>query len=292
MKALSLALATTLTLTPLAVAAQEPPVRWQRRSGPTAEPVTVFHSTQAANLPTAETLRRGELLFEISHRFQPAMSQGSHALWGLDGPVTNRLGLAYAPTDRIMVGVLRSNLDDNLEFNAKARVLEGGRGSSVPWMAGVMGGVAINTQTIGGPGYNGDETQAYGQLILNALVGGRLALGAVPTFLHNPRIADATAKNAFVLGMNGTLYLSSMAAVFGEWLASGARPDYNDPSVTLKDAVTLGLQLETGGHFFKLMVTNSTRLDPAQVLPGTPYSFTPHEWRFGFNITRVLKIGG
>lgn len=291
MKALSLALATTLTLVPLTASAQEPPVRWQRRSGPTEVPVTVFHSTQSANLPTAETLRKGELLFEISHRFQPAMSQGSHALWGLDGPVTNRLGLAYAPTDRIMVGVLRSNLDDNLEFNAKARVFEGGR-ESTPFMVGVMGGVALNTQTIGGPGYNGDETQAYAQLILNTRVGGRLALGAVPTFLHNPRIADATAKNAFMLGVNGTFYLSSMAAVFGEWLASGARPDYNDESLTLKDAITLGLQLETGGHFFKLMVTNSTRANPAQVLPGTPYSFTPHEWRFGFNITRVLKIGG
>jgi hypothetical protein len=291
MKALSLALATTLTLVPLAASAQEPPVRWQRRSGPTEVPVTVFHSTQSANLPTAETLRKGELLFEISHRFQPAMSQGSHALWGLDGPVTNRLGLAYAPADRIMVGVLRSNLDDNLEFNAKARVFEGGR-ESTPFMVGVMGGVALNTQTIGGPGYNGDETQAYAQLILNTRVGGRLALGAVPTFLHNPRIADATAKNAFMLGVNGAFYLSSMAAVFGEWLASGARPDYNDESLTLKDAITLGLQLETGGHFFKLMVTNSTRANPAQVLPGTPYSFTPHEWRFGFNITRVLKIGG
>ena len=268
MKALSLVFATVLTLTPLAASAQEPPVRWQRRSGPTEVPVTVFHSTQSANLPTAETLRKGELLFEISHRFQPAMSQGSHALWGLDGPVTNRLGLAYAPTDRIMVGVLRSNLDDNLEFNAKARVFEGGR-ESTPFMVGVMGGVALNTQTIGGPGYNGDETQAYAQLILNTRVGGRLALGAVPTFLHNPRIADATAKNAFVLGMNGTFYLSSMAAVFGEWLASGARPDYNDESLTLKDAITLGLQLETGGHFFKLMVTNSTRAESdAGACPG------------------------
>lgn len=291
MKAISLGLAAVLVLMPLSASTQEPPVGWHRRNGPTRVPVTVFHSTQSANLPTAETLRRGELLFEISHRFWPAISDGPDALWGLDGPVTNRLGLAYAPVDRLMIGVLRSNLNDNLELNAKARLFEAG-GESIPLMLGVMGGFAVNTETPrGDPAYEKDETQGYVQLIFNVLVARRLAFGVVPTYLHNPRIADATAADAFSLGTNGTLYLSSMAAIFGEWIASEARPDYDDPSVTLKDAVTIGLQLETGGHFFKLMITNSRRLNPTQVLPGTPYAFNPHEWRFGFNITRVLPLG-
>lgn len=292
MRQLSLiACAVAAMTTPMAGLAQEPPVRWQRRGGPTEAPITVFHSTQSANLPTAETLRRGELLFEISHRFQPPMSDGAKALWGLDGPVTNRLGLAFAVTDRVMLGVLRSNLQDNVELDGKVRLWEGGR-ASVPVMVGAMGGVAFNTQIPEDAGYDGNETQAYAQLIVNALVAGRLALGAVPTWLHNPRIADSTADDAFVLGLNGQLYLSSMASVFGEWVASGARPDYTDDTLTLDDAVTLGLELETGGHFFKLLVTNSTRLDPTQMLPGTRYSFTPHQWRFGFNITRLLSLKG
>jgi len=290
MKVLSLTLATLLTVAPLPGSAQEATARWRRHSGPTETPVTVFHSTQSATLPTAETLRRGALLVEISHRFWPAVSEGSDALWGLDGPVTNRLGLAYAPIDRLMIGVLRSNLEDNLELDAKARLFEVGH-DVIPVMVGVMSGWAFNTETPNGdPAYEHDESQAYVQLIVNVLVARRLALGVVPTYVHNPRIADATADDAFVLGATGTLYLSSMAGIFGEWLASGTRPDYDDPTVTLKDALSVGLQLETGGHFFKLMVTNSRRSNPAQALPGTPYDFTPHNWRFGFNITRVLAL--
>ena len=57
-------------------------------------------------------------------------------IWGLDGPVTNRLGLAYAPADRIVIGVLRSNLDDNVELNLKARIFE----AELPLLVGVMGG--------------------------------------------------------------------------------------------------------------------------------------------------------
>ncbi len=291
MRVLSYIAAVILLLAPAAASAQEPPARWQRRGGPTEVPVTVFHSTQSANLPTAETLRKGEMLFEISHRFFPAISEGSNALWGLDGPVTNRLGLAYALTDHAMVGVLRSNLNDNLELNAKVRLLSAGR-DAVPVMVGVMGGVAFNTGLPTDAGYDGNETQAYGQLIVNALVGGRLALGAVPTILHNPRIADADAGNAFVLGLNAQVYLSSMASLFGEWVLSPSNADFPDETTMLDDPATFGLELETGGHFFKLLVTNSTRLNPTQELEGTPYPFKPHDWRFGFNITRLLSLGG
>lgn len=289
MRALSFVLA-CLLIGPTALAAQEPPVRWQRRGEATEPPVTVFHSTQSANLPTAETLRRGELLFEISHRFFPAISQGSDELWGLDGPVTNRLGLAYAVADRAMVGVLRSNLDDNLELDAKIRLLEGGR-DAVPFMLAVMGGVAFNPGLPEGEVYEGKETQAYGQLIVNARLGERLALGAVPTFVYNPRVADPDRGDAFVLGLNAQVYVSSMASLFGEWMVSPQSAGFPDESTALGDAVTLGLELETGGHFFKLLVTNSIRLNPTQVLQGTPYPFEPHDWRLGFNITRLLSLG-
>ena len=282
MRALSF-VAAVLSLAPLALSAQEP-VRWQRRGGVTEVPVTVFHSTQSANLPTAETLRKGEMLFEISHRFFPAISDGADALWGLDGPVTNRLGLAYAVTSRAMLGLLRSNLEDNLEVDAKVRLFEGGR-DAVPFMVAAMGGVAFNTGLPDNEVYEGDETQAYGQLIVNARLGQRLALGAVPTIVYNPRIADTDKGSAFVLGLNAQVYVSSMASLFGEWLVSPASADFPNEDTALEDAITLGLELETGGHFFKLLVTNSTRLNPTQVLQGTPDPFKPHDWRLGFNIT-------
>ena len=56
------------------------------------------------------------------------------------------------------------------------------------------------------------------------------------------------------------------------------------------DAVTFGFELETGGHFFKLLLTNSTRMNPAQFLGGTPNEFKPKEWRLGFNITRLARF--
>lgn len=271
-------------LTPYLASAQDRPVRWERRSEATVPPVTVFHSTMAANLQTAETLRKGEWLVEISHRFLPPVSDGSDALWGLDGPVFNRLGLAYAVSDRVMVGVLRSNLTDNVELNAKARLLEGGR-DGVPFMVGAMGGLAWNTQLPDLPAYDGNERQAYAQVMVNALVGGRLAVGVTPTLLHNPRLEDTATENAVALGLNGQLYLSPGVSLMGEWVVSGSRPGLEH------DAGTFGIELETGGHFFKLVLTNTARMNPTQNLGGTPFAFSADQLKLGFNITRLLAFG-
>jgi hypothetical protein len=243
----------------------------------------VFHSHEAANLPTAETLPGGAWLFEISHRFNTPVSDGSGALWGLDGPVINRLGLVYAPTSSLMLGVLRSNFEDNLELDAKLSVFEGRLGA-LPVEVAVMGGIAWNTEVSVVEGAEDNESQVYAQLILNGMVGGRVAWGVVPTYLHNPRIRDVEAANAFVLGVNGQLYLSDAVSVLVEWILSEERPGLEH------DSGTFGVELETRGHHFKLLVTNQARMNPTQHLAGTPSSFEPDEWRFGFNITRLLPF--
>jgi len=243
----------------------------------------VFHSHESANLPTAETLPGGAWLFEISHRFDRAISDGAGALWGLDGPVLNRLGLVYAPTNTLMLGVLRSNYEDNVELNAKMSVFEGGS-TTLPVEIAVMGGVAWNTEAAEVEGAEDNESQFYGQLIVNAMVGGRFALGLVPTYLRNPRIRDMDAGNAFVLGLNGQVYMTDAVSILVEWIVSEERSGLEN------DSGTLGIELETRGHHFKLLLTNQARMNPTQHLAGTPANFEPDEWRFGFNITRLLPF--
>ena len=241
----------------------------------------VFESTHAANLPTTTTLPRGNLLFEISHRFTPAVSEGSDALWGLDGPVINRLGLSYAATDRVLVGVTRSNLFDNVELGARARIVEGGS-RALPLSLGVTGALAWNTSP--GTQAEDNETQALLQVVLNAGLGDRVAIGVVPTYLRNPRIQDVEAANAFVLGLHGQAAVAGSVNLMVEWLVSESRAGQEF------DSGTFGVELRTRGHFFKIVLTNQVRMNPTQALGGSATEFTPDEWRLGFNITRRLAF--
>jgi hypothetical protein len=56
------------------------------------------------------------------------------------------------------------------------------------------------------------------------------------------------------------------------------------------DSGTFGIELETGGHFFKVLLTNQARMNPTQFLGGTPFNFEADQWRVAFNITRLLTL--
>lgn len=251
--------------------------------GPRPLAAQIFDSSHAANLPTTATLPSGDLLFEISHRFTPPISDGSEALWGLDGPVINRLGLAYAVTDAALLGVRRSNLADNVELWGSARLVEGGS-EGVPFAFGVTGAVAWNTASTQGvtDGRTDNERQAYLQAVLDVGLGETVSVGLVPTYLRNPRIRDIEADDAFVLGLHGRVLATDNLGFIAEWIVSEDRPG------RAFDSGALGLEIRTRGHFFKLLLTNQVRMNPSQVLGGSTVEFTPDEWRIGFNITRRI----
>ena len=250
------------------------------RAAPAQE---IFRSVQSANLPTAEILPQGSWLFEVSHRSVTPFSEGAEGLWGLDGPMVNRLGLAYSVHDRVQVGILRTNALDNVELDAKAGLWSGGS-ESLPVRLAAMGGVSWNTDVTVTPTLEDNEMQAYGQLILNALIAERFAVGAVPTLLYNPRLADADSESGFYVGVNGQVYLTPSMSVLAEWVAGeGNLESPNDP-------LTFGIEFNTGGHVFKLLSTNQARMNPAQLFGGAAVEFEPEEWLFGFNITRLLPF--
>ncbi|MDH3270065.1 MAG: DUF5777 family beta-barrel protein [Gemmatimonadota bacterium] len=242
----------------------------------------VFESTQSANLPTAAMIRGGLWMFEISHRFLPPISDGVDAFWGLDGPVNNRLGLAYAPSDRVMIGVLRSNFDGNVEFNLKGQLLSGSVGEW-RYQIGAMGGIGFNFNALETADVENNESQFYGQAIANVRWRD-VALGVVPTGFRNPRIEDSDPVNTFAVGLHGQYYAMRSLSVLAEWNMSVESVDYP------YDAVSAGLEIRTRGHAFKLVLSNQVRMNPTQFLVGTPSDYGADQLRIGFNITRVLSF--
>lgn len=263
----------------------------------------VFASTWSATLPTAAATSAGSILIEISHRFG-YVSDGAGDLWGLDGFVLNRLGLAFAPHDRLTLGILRSNSMDNTELNARlaGMIIDA---ATVPLEFAVQAGVAWNLQsdtvddhgghqhyslpgTGAGGARNGEraeenEMQAYAQVIANAMLAGRFAVGVVPTLLWNPRVQSPDAETTVSVGVTGQLYLDRTWSLVGEWIVSQPRKGQE------YDSGSFGAEIRTGGHFFKLLVTNQHQMNPTQTLAGAAEDFLDAgSWRFGFNIERTL----
>jgi len=264
---------------------QEEQVAWHRSEPEDELKVELHRSTQSINLPTSTVLKQGDFEFEISHRFVPTIKSGSKELWGFDGPVNMRLALGYAITDDLLVTLGRSNLNDNIDFSFKYNPFQI-RSDLLPALIAFKGGVAWNGDVPNRSGGNHQNFQYYGQLILNTMLWKKLGIGVVPSYLYNSSYYFPNEDNqySFTLGNYLSYYIDDVWGLLFEW----------NPTVTgyriKNNPVAFGFELNTGGHFFKIVLTNSDLLNPSQFLAGSRSSFNNGEWHIGFNITRLLRF--
>ena len=256
---------------------------WQRDTEEFQPPLQLFHSTHGINLPTAEVLQQGNFEFEVSHRFVPRISDGSRHLWGFDGPSNIRLALGYAYHDDGYVTLGRSNVQDNLELAVKHQLFRW-RNETLPLLVAARIGGAWNGDVNERGAGDARNFQYYAQLIFNAMYAERLALGVVPSYVDNSRIMHRERQYSFVVGLHAQYYVTDVFNVVAEWIptVTGWRTRHN--------TVAFGIELETGGHFFKIIASNNELLNTAQLLAGATDSFDNGDLHIGFNITRLLMF--
>lgn len=261
--------------------AQGNEISWKRTDTEYKPKLHLFHSIEAVNLPTTETLQKGDIQFEISHRFLPTINSGSKTLYGFDGPVNIKLSLGYAFTDKMITTIMRSNLNDNVILNTKYQLFDL-EGKTLPSQFAAEGGIAWNTGAFGRNSSHNMNFQYYGQLIFNTLINKKLGIGLVPSFIYNTDIYLPKKENSFMLGSYVQYYISHMVSVIaeGNTRIAGYKNQYN--------SFTFGVELETGGHFFKIILTNNASLNPTQYPTGADLPISAKNWRIGFNITRLL----
>lgn len=260
-------------------------IKWKRTEEDTTnmEELHLLHSTQGIDLPTAETLQKGNFEFEISHRFVPNTSTGSKYLWGLDGPVNMRLALGYGITDRLYLTLGRSNVNGNVDLWLKYNAIQIPN-DILPIVAALRGGLAWNSNAPNRPQGDSKNFQYYGQLIINTLIEKKIGIGIVPSYLYNSYIFSADRQYSFTMGTDVVYYWTRLFHLIAEW----------NPTITgfrlASNPIAFGIELQTGGHFFKIILTNSTELNPSQFLAGTLQSASGGNWHIGFNITRLLEF--
>ena len=264
---------------------------WQP-SAPAATRLELFRAIRTANYPTAETLYQGDFHYEISHRFLPPIEEGYKANFGFDGPANIRTSLSYGLSDRLMATLGRGNVLDNLDLQLQYRWLQVPR-APAPLVLALNAGLAWNTDM---PAYvergaaSSDNLQYYFQVVVNTLLGGKLGLGLVPSYLYNSSIFSVDRQYTLTLGTYAHYYLDRMWGVWVEYspTLAGYQGIIRRQPGRSHNSLAWGLSLDTGGHTFYVFATNNTRLSPAQYLVGAPDDAAPDNWRMGFGITRFL----
>ena len=257
---------------------------------PDAQPVAyTFKSTRVINTHSIENVAAGVLDFRIMHRFG-AINGGWYELWGLD-QASMRMSLDYGITPRLMVGGGRSNVGKSYDAFVKYKIIrqsEGGRGAK-PFSLSYVAGTILSAQRWAVPerkNYFSSRLSYYHQLLLAKKISADLSLQITPTLLHRNLVPTPEIPNTLMaLGTGGRFKVGPRASVNVDYLWVPKAE-----VLGTRNSLSLGLDIETGGHVFQLHVTNSRGLNEAQFIADTRGNWNDGTVYFGFNLSRVFTV--
>lgn len=256
-----------------------------------------FKTTRIVNGHSIENVAPGVLDFKISHRFSP-VRQGLYDWFGLDG-ATIRIGLDYGITDRLMIGIGRNSKEKILDGFAKYRILWQSTGKrQMPVSLSYLIAADMKTIKFSDPDRdNKFSSRLYytHQLILARKFNERLSLQLMPTLLHRNLVPTTDDKNdVLAIGGAGRIKLTRRVTLNAEYYFVPA----GQISTTYANSLSIGFDIETGGHVFQLHFTNAQDMVHKGFIAETTedWFFKNDEGRmlsgirFGFNISRVFTI--
>lgn len=254
----------------------------------TGEPVSaVFKSTRLILGHTTKTRNKGELELLISHRFG-RVNTGSHELWGLDNSSV-RIGLEYGISERLDIGIGRSSFDKSFDFFGKYKLIRQGAGGGKAFSMVLLSSLAIRTTPKDDPSYEFSERLAYTyQAIISRKFNSNFSLQISPTYLIRNRPVDLTDEDKlFAIGIGGRFKVTKSVSINMETFQRMNQ----EANSTEFNAVSVGVDIETGGHVFQLHFTNSQMTFERAFLAETFDDFFNGDIHFGFNISRTFNLG-
>ncbi|MBY0433990.1 MAG: hypothetical protein K2U26_07765 [Cyclobacteriaceae bacterium] len=249
-----------------------------------------FKGSRLINGQTVETRGRGELEFIFAHRFG-RINSGAYELFGLDQAYV-RIGLEYGITDRLNVGMGRNSVDKTMDGYLRYKVVsQSSVARSMPVTITAFGIAGVKTSPRKEDAtfdiqFN-DRLSYTGQLLIARKINSNLSLQLMPTFVHKNLVDKSIEKNDQVaLGIGGRLKVTRSIALTSEYYhrfdVVPGNPYYNP--------LGFGVDIETGGHVFQLVMTNTRGLTERAYLTETTGDFFNGDIHLGFNVTRTFQL--
>lgn len=245
-----------------------------------------FKDTRIINAQSNETPGKNVLHFVIAHRFGQ-INEGAYALWGLDN-ASMRMAFDYGVTDRLAVGVARSTFQKTYEANVKWRALRQNSDNSMPASLTLYSVVMANGLRWSDPSRENlfsSRLSYVHQAVIAKKWGSKLSIALIPSFIHRNLVESLSdTHDQWTLGAGGRYKVTTRASINAEYhyAIKGLPTDH-------VNSLSIGMDIETGGHVFQLHVTNSQGMFERAFLTETGGRWRDGAIYFGFNLSRVFN---
>lgn len=257
---------------------------------------SAFKSLKIINLESTKLASKGDFYFIVAHRFD-YFKNGFDDFFGLDNANT-QLKFLYGATDWLSVHVARSGFQETYDVAAKY-LIKSQMQSGFPVTIVGFNSIAINTELKKKdyPKLSFDNRLSYvTQLLISRKFSEKLTLQLAPSYFHENTLQDILDDNnqailpnpqensQFAIGAGGRYKLTSRWSVNVDYAAHLNRTDKS----IYRNPLSIGVDLETGGHVFQMHFTNSRAMHESGYLGQTSGDWSKGEIAFGFNLVRVF----
>jgi hypothetical protein len=249
--------------------------------------IAAFKGLQIANMQSTKLPSKGETYIVIAHRFGD-LTQGFDNFFGLDNAYT-KIGGIYGVTNWLSLGVSRQTYNKTYELAVKYKFANQEETGFPVTIVG-YNTMDINTKLSKDnyPNIKGNDRIAYtSQLLISRKFSKSFSLELAPIYVHKnlyDLIPGTEKKDQFVVGAGGRYKLTKRLSLNLEYAARIDAPEntlYHNP-------LSLGLDIETGGHVFQLVFSNSQPLNDVAVFTNATGKWNGGGIYFGFNMYRVF----
>jgi len=240
-----------------------------------------FKTSRVINLQSMEVTDAGVLDFKINHRFG-TVGQGAYDAFGLDN-ASVRIGAEYGIVPNLALIAGRSSIQKMVDVGLKYRIMHQTTDNKKPFSLLFYAGFAP---------YRAASTRKKSANVYQAVIGRKFtekfSMQLSPTAVFMGEGLNQA------LGMGMRYKLTNRTTLNVEYIPVLSRPNtYSIPEdqVKFSNSLSIGFDIETGGHVFQLHFTNSAGMTEPQFITQTTNQWQRNRgFSFGFNISRVFTV--
>ena len=243
-----------------------------------------FSTSRIGVSQSVMTTPEGEFHVVIQHRFGE-IKGGAYEFFGLDGALS-RFGFDYGFTNWLSGGIGRSLFEKTYDIELKAVILKQDDSNIPVSLSYYVAGLANTLKNYFPTGHDsfGSRLSFSNQLFI-ARNQGIFSLQVSPLWFHSDyEIRTGNSLNIFAIDMDGRIRISERIGFIGEYIPILTK----EPFITT-NPLTLGFDINTGGHQFQLIFSNTQGLNEKTFLTNTVGDWSKGNIYFGFNLTRVFN---
>jgi hypothetical protein len=242
-----------------------------------------FKGLKIVNIESTKLASKGDFYFIVAHRFA-SVKTGFEGFFGLDNANT-QLKFLYGLKKWLTVSGARSEVayDFSVKYRLQKQIKDG-----FPVSIVAFNSMAFNNtlKERNYPKMKFEDRVIYvTQLLVSRKFTNKLTLELAPTFFHENFVDnDAQENSQYAMGMGGRYKLTKRFSINMDYAAHLNRASNS----VYKNPLSVGVDIETGGHVFQMHFTSSQGIHEAGFLGQTTGDWTTGDVFFGFNLSRVF----